>query len=190
MQASDDGLDFSELSDDQIVELAVALAREAMRRNPALQAAFSRALLDERERIEAAARGSAQAKRAEAARLERQARAAAEAVANERERRRVQDALIAYLRAGAAIVGNQAENMSLIWDRDPIQARGKAPKLRLNLGRQTWSLVEYEVASGELYTSPGLRDARPALLAWCREAAAAIQALGIDRTTQIRGNEG
>lgn len=69
-------LDFSDLTDDQIVELAVALAREAMRRNPALAAAFEQSLLDERARVEAAARGTEQAKRAAAAELEAQAKRA------------------------------------------------------------------------------------------------------------------
>lgn len=45
-----DELDFSGLSDDQLVELAIAIAKEAARRNPALQAAFAEALATERRR--------------------------------------------------------------------------------------------------------------------------------------------
>ncbi len=48
-----DELDFSGLSDDQLVELAIAIAKEAARRNPALQAAFAEALATEREKIDA-----------------------------------------------------------------------------------------------------------------------------------------
>nr|WP_308006626.1 hypothetical protein [Xanthomonas albilineans] len=184
---TDDDLDFSELTDDQIVGLAVALAREAMRRNPALQAAFAQSLLDERDRVEAAARGGEQAKRDEAARIEQQAKAAGDAEARERERQRVHDALAAYLRAGAAIIGHRPQDVTLMWDRTPHQTRGKAPKLRLNPLRQQWSLVEYDVTAEDIHTSPGLRSKRAALLPWCREASAAIQALGIDRTTTLRG---
>lgn len=50
-----DELDFSGLSDDQLVELAIAIAKEAARRNPALQAAFAEALATEREKIPATA---------------------------------------------------------------------------------------------------------------------------------------
>lgn len=184
-----DDLDFSELSDDQIVALGVALAREAMRRNPALEAAFAQSVLDERERVEAAARGSALGKRAEAARIEQQSRAAAEAQAKERERRRVHAAAAAYLRAGAAILGHRAVDLTLIWDTDSQQTRGTAPKLRLNLARQKWSLVEFDVTADELYTSPGLRDKRADLMPWCREAAAAMSSLEVSRTITIRGDE-
>nr|EKU4118476.1 hypothetical protein [Pseudomonas aeruginosa] len=53
-----DELDFSGLSDDQLVELAIAIANEAARRNPALQVAFSEALATEKEKIEARLRGA------------------------------------------------------------------------------------------------------------------------------------
>ncbi|MCV6328583.1 hypothetical protein [Pseudomonas aeruginosa] len=53
-----DELDFSGLSDDQLVELAIAIAKEAARRNPALQAAFAEALATEREKIDARLRGA------------------------------------------------------------------------------------------------------------------------------------
>ncbi|MHB1057260.1 MAG: hypothetical protein ACYC0F_05190 [Rhodanobacter sp.] len=187
MPTSDDGLDFSGLSDDQIVELAVALAREAMFRNPALQAAFSQALLDERERVEAASRGNAKAKMAEVERVERQAAAAAEAISRESERKRVHGALAAYLRAGAEIVGQKPADITLIWDCDSLQARGEPPRLRINLGRQTWSLVDYDVAGDYVYTSPGLHGKRAALEPWCRETSAALSALGIGKTTKLRG---
>lgn len=189
MPTSDEQLDFSELSDDQVVELATALAREAMRRNPALQAAFAQSILDERERLEAAARGSHRVKKAEAEKVERQAQSAAVAQAQERERLRVHSALLSYLHAGAKILGLPPRDIALIWDLDPLQARGKAPKLRLNLVRQKWSFVEYEVSASDLHTTPGLRKKRAALLPWCREVSAAAMALEIKKSVIIRGDE-
>jgi len=187
-----DDLDFSELSDDQIVELAVALAREAMRRNPALQAAFGQALLDERSRVEAAERGTEAARRAEALRIEQQAKVAEEAAARERERQRVRHALASYLRAGAAIIGHDPCNLTLVWETSCL-ARGVNPRVRLSLGslgaRATWFLVDYGVPDGVLYTSPGMRNKQELLLPWCREVAAAITALGIQRPTQLQGIE-
>lgn len=189
---SDSELDFSELTDDQVVELAVALAREAMSRNPALQAAFRQALLDERARVEAAERGSEKARKAEEHRIEQQAQAAAEAVLRERERQRVRGALSSYLSAGAAITGHEARNITLVWETSCL-ARKSNPRLRLALGalgaNANWFLVDYGVPDDVLYTSPGLRAKEPQLLAWCREASAAITALGIDRTTQLKGIE-
>jgi len=192
MPTSEDGLDFSGLSDDQIVEMAVGLAREAMRRNPALEAAFAQALLDERERVEAARRGTEQARKDEARRIETQAKAAEGALVRERERRRVHDALAGYLRQASTITGIELAELVLVWETRS-QIRRPNPRLRLALGpmgaRSNWFLVDYGVPVDEFHASPGMRARGAALLAWCREAAAAFTALGIERTMELKGIE-
>lgn len=184
-----DGLDFSDLTDDQIVGLATALAREAMSRDPALQAAFKQSLLDEKERVEAAAKGSERARRAERARVEKQAQAAALAQIKERERQRVHNALIAYLRAIADVIGHEISNLTLVWSQLNYGRGGH--RLQINLGKTNelvrWHLIDYGADDERLYVSPGLRRKESEIMPWCREAVAAIRALQIDRTTIIRG---
>ena len=55
-------LDFSGLTDDQVVELARAAAREAVLRNPAAKAALEQAIATEAEQLDAEAKGGAAAK--------------------------------------------------------------------------------------------------------------------------------
>lgn len=187
-----DDLDFSELSDDQLVELAVALAREAMRRNPALQAAFAQALLDERERVEAAARGGARAKREAAQQLEEEMHRAAAAMAREQRRRRVQAALAAYLGRLAELLGKPVGEMTLVWKPKDF-GRGPGPRLQVNQGttgaEARWHLLDFVELDQRLYTSPGLHGRQADLLPWCREAAAAVHALGVKGTIVIKGAE-
>lgn len=187
-----DELDFSELSDDQVIELAVALAREAMSRNPALQAAFAQSLLDERERAQAAARGRGRMKLAETARIEQQAAQAAAEVARERERKRVQNALGQYLLAASAIISKPPAQLTMVWKRSDF-GRGDGPRLQLNQGvtgiDASWHLADYVEQQQRLYTSPALHRLQAELLPWCRETCAAIRALGVDRTAIIRGIE-
>ncbi|WP_218777862.1 hypothetical protein, partial [Pseudomonas aeruginosa] len=76
-----DELDFSGLSDDQLVQLAIAIAKEAARRNPALQASFPEALATEREKIVARLRGAERARQYEIQHSERLAHAASKALA-------------------------------------------------------------------------------------------------------------
>jgi hypothetical protein len=187
-----DDLDLSDLSDDQVVGLAVALAREAMRRNPALQAAFQQAIIDERARVEAAANGTARVKQAALQRIREQAERAELEVQRERLRRRVQDALAGYLCQAAAITGRPPAELTLVWKRRDF-TRGSGPRLQLNAGATgedaSWHLVDFLEASQQLHTSPGLHDKHATLLPWAREACAAIRALGIDRATVIKGIE-
>lgn len=187
-----DDLDFSELSDDQIVELAVALAREAMRRNPALQAAFAQALLDERERVEAAARGTARARQEAARKLEEEAHRAAAAAGRERERQRVQRALSAYLARVAELLGKPVAALTFVWKPEDF-GRGPGPRLQVNQGttgaQARWHLLDFVEFDQRLYTSPGLHSRQAALLPWCREAMAAVHALGVRDTIVIKGTE-
>ncbi|MBG5793160.1 hypothetical protein GHT80_26150, partial [Pseudomonas aeruginosa] len=92
-----DELDFSGLSDDQLVELAIAIAKEAARRNPALQAAFAEALATEREKIDARLRGAERARQYEIQQAERVAEAASKAVADEKMRSKRTELLRRYL---------------------------------------------------------------------------------------------
>lgn len=192
MPTSDDDLDFSDLTDDQIVELAVALAREAMRRNPALAAAFEQSLLDERARVEAAARGTERAKRAAAAELEAQAQRAEAARQQEQLRQRQQFALAEYLRRVAGIIGKSPAEITLVWNRTHFE-RGKGAKLQINQGatgtETRWHLIDYVPSTDQLYTSPGLHKLHAELLPWCREAVAAIRALDLRTGIAIKGIE-
>jgi len=192
MPTPDDALDFSDLTDDQVVELATALAREAMRRNPALAAAFEQSLLDERARVEAAARGTERAKRAAAAELEAQAQRAEAARQQEQLRQRQQFALAEYLRQAAGIISKSPAEITLVWNRTHFE-RGKGPKLQINQGatgtETRWHLIDYVPSTDQLYTSPGLHKLHAELLPWCREAVAAIHALGLRTSIAIKGIE-
>lgn len=101
-------------------------------------------------------------------------------------------ALASYLRAGAAIVGHDPANITLVWETSCL-ARGVNPRVRLSLGplgaHAKWFLVDYGVPDDVLYTSPGMRSKEALLLPWCREVAAAITALGIQRPTELKGIE-
>lgn len=193
MPTHEEGLDFSELTDDQIVELAVALAREAMRRNPALSAVFEQSLLDERARVEAAARGTEQARRAAAAELESQSRRAEAARQQEHLRQRQQFALSEYLRQVAGIIGKDPTEITLVWNRTHFERGGSAPKLQVNQGATgtdaQWHLIDYVPGTDQLYTSPGLRKKHAELLPWCRETMASIRALDLRYSIAIKGIE-
>ncbi|WP_222431071.1 hypothetical protein, partial [Xanthomonas vasicola] len=187
-----DDLEFYGLTDDQIIELAVGLAREAMRRNPALQAAFAQALLDERERVEAAARGARRARLEAAHALEQQTHRAAAAIAREQRRQRVQTTLAAYLVRLAELIEKPASDLTLVW-KPKDYGRGPGPRLQVNQGTTgaevLWHLLDFVEMDQRLYTSPGLHARQAQLLPWCRETAAAVHALGIDRTIVIKGIE-
>ena len=90
-------LDFSALTDDQLVELVRECCREAVRRSPAAAAAIERMMLDEAEKVRVAE--AATATEAAAARARERARIAIEAAAAERAR---QDAASAADRAAVA----------------------------------------------------------------------------------------
>ncbi|WP_221175624.1 hypothetical protein, partial [Xanthomonas vasicola] len=71
--------------------------------------------------------------------------------------------------------------------------RGPGPRLQVNQGTTgaevLWHLLDFVEMDQRLYTSPGLHARQAQLLPWCRETAAAVHALGIDRTIVIKGIE-
>jgi hypothetical protein len=174
------GLDFSDLTDDQIVELASALAHEALSRNPALAAAFEKALVSEKERAEAAVRGSAAAKAQALQQIEARAREVEAAQQREILRQKNRNAMAHFLRAAAAITDRPVAGLTLVYKANEY---GRGPCVQLNVGAtgdsHDWHLVSYSGRTQALKTSPGLRTKTGELLAWARETAAGAQALGL-----------
>lgn len=173
-----EGLDFSDLTDDQIVDLAAALAHEALMRSPALAAAFEQALVTEKERTEAMARGAAAARARTLQELQEIARQAEAQQQREVLRQKRRDALAVFVRDAARITGRALSDLTLTWDSDEY---GKGPHLCLNAGttgaHASWHLVSYRPREHALRTSPGLRARAPELLQWAREASAAAAAI-------------
>ncbi|WP_168710674.1 hypothetical protein [Pseudomonas aeruginosa] len=166
-----DELDFSGLSDDQLVELAIAIAKEAARRNPALQAAFAEALATEREKIDARLRGAERARQYEIQQAERVAEAASKA----------------YL------IGRPPQELTLVWKTSDWTRRVSGPRLQVNLGSTgtdvKWHLIDYAEATDQIWTSPALAKLTPSLQPWAREVCVAVRAINFDRTTVARGAE-
>lgn len=173
-----EGLDFSGLTDDQIVELAAALAHEALLRSPALAAAFEQTLIDEKQRAEALARGAAQARARTLRDLEEVGRRAEMQQQKELLRQKRRDALAVFVRQAAEITGRPVAELTLAWHGDYY---GKGPRMHLNAGatgqHADWHLVDYDARSQALRTSPGLRAKTAELLQWAREASAAAAAI-------------
>lgn len=173
-----DGLDFSALTDDQIVELASALAHEALRRSPALAAAFEAAMVDEKQRAEAVARGAAAARARALAEAQEIGRRAEAQQQRELLRQKRRDALAIFLRQVSIITGRPAAALTLTWETN---RHGRGPVLCLNAGmtgtEADWHLVEYKPRTQSLRTSPGLRAKSPELMQWAREASAAAAAI-------------
>lgn len=173
-----DGLDFSGLTDDQIVELAAALAHEALMRNPALAAAFEQALVTEKEKAEALARGAAAARARALQELQAIGQRAEAEQQRELLRQKRRDALAVFVREAARITGRPLSELTMTWHADEY---GKGPHLCLNAGttgrQASWHLVSYRPREQALRTSPGLRGKSGELLQWAREAAAAAAAI-------------
>jgi hypothetical protein len=184
-------LDFSDLTDDQIIELARGLAQEAMRRNPATAAAFSEMLIEEKEHAEAAAKGAEAAKRVALLEIERQEKEAEALRQKEALRKRRQEALAKYLRAAAEILEKSPNNITLVYSPNWYS---DGPVIMINQGGASdqlarWHLVKYKLRGESLYTSPAARKKTTELNAWAREAIAAVKAIGIDRTFTLKGIE-
>jgi hypothetical protein len=184
-----DDLDLSGLTDDQVVELAALLAREALRRSPAMQAAFQHAMIDEAERSRIAA-ASAQAGRAKAVReIEVQATRAGYEQEKEAHRRRVATGFAGLVNRAASIMGKPIAEVTIVW-MPSMWGKGGA-RVHINQGQQgadaRWHLVEYIEASQTLYTAPGLRSQSAALQDITRQICAIARALGITATTVIKG---
>lgn len=183
------GLDFSDLTDDQIVELATGLAREAMLRNPALAAAFEAALVTERDRIHAQAKGAASQKAAALAEIQAQAERAErerlKAVLAQRERQ----ALVKYLNAVGGILQRPASQLTLVWT--PSKYGKGGPQLYVNAGQSgadaPWHLVTYIERTQSLHAAPAASQHMARLIPWARETCAVVRALGIQYTTVLHG---
>lgn len=188
-----DGLDFSSLTDDQLVELARLCCVEAVRRNPAVSAAMSSMMLDEAERVrvaKAAMEGEAAAMRArERERIAREAAAAvraaeeartaearrkagADAVARERQAAEQQQfAEMAVLRQASALVGRSVSDISLLYVETRFGRR-----VMINVGADRYSrdhMMDYNCVSREIRTTQALVKRKPDLIAFAIEFAAA-----------------
>jgi hypothetical protein len=175
------GLDFSGLTDDQIVELASALAHEALMRNPAVAAAFQHALLTAQERAEAAVRGAQMGKARQRQQIEEIHRRAAEEQGREELRQRRHAAVAGFVRRAAQLVGRDPGDVTLVW----MDQYGNGHRLYLNAGTSTegygaMHLVDYTPQSEAIRVSWALDKRKADLLVWAREAVAALRALSID----------
>ncbi len=187
-----DDLGLDELSDDQLLELAIVVAREAARRNPAMQAALAESLDEERLRLEAAARGAENARATARARAERVAARAVTEVEKRKLAAQTQAALVRYLAQVAELIGRRPEEITLVYA--PHRSAGRCAggaELIVNAGTAgemaKWHLVDYADSTQHVWTSPGLNSKQSALIAWGIETCAAARALQIDRVTTIIG---
>lgn len=185
-------LDFSGLTDDQLVELVRACCKEAVRRSPAAYAAVERMMLDEAEKLRVAQ--TATAAEAAAARARERERIANEAVAAERAR---QEAAAAGDRAAAAQLAAQREaeagrrrmqaEMELVGraaagvGRRPAEISILHIKTRygrrvlINLGADRFAhdhLVDYNIDTKAITTKRDLIGRKPALIQLAAEIAA------------------
>lgn len=174
-------LDFSDLTDDQIVELAVGLAHESMRRNPALVAAFQNAIITEKERIEAAAAAASIVKKKSLLDLRKEQERIQTAQLREQKRQERRDKMAIFLRKASEITGRDVCDLTLCWN---CMYLGNGPRLHLNAGTTgditSWHLVEYRPDNLMLKTSPGLRSKTSDLLVWARETIAALEVLNLN----------
>lgn len=182
-------LDFSDLTDDQLVELASALAHEALMRNPAVAAAFEQALLTEQERAEAAMRGARMGKARQRQQVEDIHRRVAEEQAREELRQQRHAAVAGFVRRAAQLVARDLADVTLIWGNQ----YAKGHRLYLNAGTNTETvgavhLVDYNPKTEAIRVSWALERHKAGLLQWARETTAALRALGIDSIT-IKGIE-
>jgi hypothetical protein len=184
-----EALDFSELTDDQIVELASGLAREAMLRHPAVQAAFEQALVTERDRAHALARGAQQAKVQELQALRAQSQRAEAERVHEALAARERAALGRYLHQAAEILGRPVGELTLVWG--PGHYDKPAPFVHVNAGQTgvdaPWHIVTFLERGRSLHCAPAARAKSPELLPWAVELCAAARALGLSKTTVVHG---
>jgi hypothetical protein len=185
-------LDFSGLTNDQLIELVRACCHEAMRRDPATGAAMRGMMLDEQEKmriIRNAAESEAAAIRARE--RERLATETAERVRAENAAKtaatRQRDAEAAGLRA--AEKAHSEERTAIQWlsrfaalvDRRPsdicivIASTKYGRRVLVNPGRDRYScdhLVDYNMSTREIRTVRALIKRKPDLAALCAQIAA------------------
>lgn len=192
-------LDFSALSDDQVLELAVAIAREAVSRHPAVREAFKAAIATEAQRLDAAASGTEAARAQALADVRKSAQDAAyrRSVADASAHRdaQLQEFALATLNAAADNVGRNPRDITVV-----IALAGEfgdrvrhVRRVLINAGalgeHARWHLCEFIVRSGSVHTSPGLKPHAGALAAWARQLAQDAAALGLDRDLTLIGAE-
>lgn len=185
-------LDFSSLSDDQLVELIRAALSEAARRGRASVAAAQEAWLDEAEKTRVAKEATErEAAKLRAAERERIAREAAERVRREHEARNAQAEREAQRKAGldAAAAARQGELERRQWlvrtgailDRDPwmlclVSANTRYGwRVLVNRENERFArdhLVDYHVQDREIRTVRQYVGKKPELIALLAEFAA------------------
>lgn len=167
-------LDFSGLSDDQVVELARAAAREAVLRNPAAKAALEQAIATEAEQLDAQVRGGAAAKQRILDSIRRRAESEALARHEAEEEAAWSRSLQKHLLAAAELVGRPASDITASDYHD-----GGSRLVRIVTGANPagpgWYLVLYNPATDTIATSPALRSKHAQALAWAREFHAATR---------------
>jgi len=195
-----DNLDFSALSDDQLLALLRATLQECVARNPAVEAAARAAVIDESERARIVASASA----AEAAKLramerERIAKEAAARVRQEQEatlaagekaRREAaaREALAKaekkecnqkqWLARAAELVGRAAHDVTIVCLHDTYNDSSKTRVLINAGGSSRYSrdhLADYSQSTNKLSTKQSLVGKKKDLLAFCAELAASPQ---------------
>jgi hypothetical protein len=188
-------LDFSELSDDQLVGLVRAALQECVRRNPAVTAAVKAAVLDEAEKAKIAIEaGNREAARLRALERERVAKEAAEAVKKQaeaqaaigREARIAREVAEATAKAAeeagyeadvlaraAAILGRNTISV-IVTPNDP--AYGAGTRVLINPGRARYErehLVDYVGApTNRIKTAREFTGKKAELIPFCAELAA------------------
>lgn len=167
-------LDFSGLTDDQVVELARAAAREAVLRNPAAKAALEQAIATEAEQLDAQVRGGAAAKQHILNTLRRQAEAEVLKQHEADERARWEKALRPHLLSAADLVGRQPAEITVSDYHD-----GGSRRVRIVTGPNPagpgWYLVLYDPSKDAVYTSPAMRSKQAQALEWARAFHAATR---------------
>ena len=185
-----DDLDFSGLTDDQIAGLAAALAQEALRRSPAMAAAFEQALRDERQKAEAMLKGQEKARGIAAEEVEDRAFRAELEVKKEELKKKTVDAMRQYLIAAATILDKDYRNITLVWIPP---GNGVTEKLCINAGSTGmytyWHLFKYEPRTEGVYASPAAKRKLKELHALGKEVIAAIRASKFCSTLVIKGIE-
>ena len=190
-------LDFSSLTDDQLVELLRATLNECVQRNPAVQAAAQSAIIDEKEKAEIAKQAAEQeAAKLRAQERERIAKEAAERVRRENEERdRVQQAKrkeqeVAKAAENAAKAASEAlekDEREKEWLRRAGQLVGVDPwnvtisyfqssygvRVVINLGEESRfdrdHLVDWNAKTNKIKAKRQLIGKKPELIRFCVE---------------------
>jgi len=192
-------LDFSALSDDQVLELAVAIAREAVGRHPAMRDAFKAAIATEAQRLDAAASGTEAARVRTLQDIRKSAEDAAylrSVVDAKAAREKLAAAFgLTTLASAAAVVGRAPRDITVIVELDAEYSHRASvvKRVLINAGtlgnHASWHLCEYTVRTGSIRTSPGLQPKAGALAAWAKKTALDAVAAGLHDMLTLIGAE-